>query len=149
MPLQKLSTYAKVSFFTKSDLIFSKNEGLFFFSLLFNCHCVHTDGHSDEEPTFILTFYEIPITQAYLPSSSNDSAMTPDLPTVETQVSLGFSDQAHLLPSTSESSRSVSSGLFYSIIMFPIINCEYSTYYICLHMFCFVTLQNIFSAYGK
>ncbi|XP_053466823.1 uncharacterized protein LOC128599329 isoform X2 [Ictalurus furcatus] len=62
------------------------------------------DGHSDEEPTFILTFYEIPVTQAYLPSSSNDSAMISDLPTVETQVSLGFSDQAHPLPSTSESS---------------------------------------------
>ncbi|MCI4392707.1 hypothetical protein PGIGA_G00148940 [Pangasianodon gigas] len=66
---------------------------------------VHLTEDGDKEPTFILTLYEIPVTQTYLPSSSNDSVMTSDLPTFETQASLGFSDQAHTLPSTSESSR--------------------------------------------
>ncbi|XP_034155230.2 transcription factor TFIIIB component B'' homolog isoform X1 [Pangasianodon hypophthalmus] len=66
---------------------------------------VHLTEGGDKEPTFILTLYEIPVTQTYLPSSSNDSVMTSDLPTFETQASLGFSDQAHTLPSTSESSR--------------------------------------------
>ncbi|KAK3539017.1 hypothetical protein QTP86_023621 [Hemibagrus guttatus] len=63
------------------------------------------DGQNDEEPTFILTLYEIPVTESYLPSSNNDSATPSDLPTVETQAFLGFSDQAHSLSSTSESSR--------------------------------------------
>ncbi|XP_046698203.1 uncharacterized protein LOC124380927 [Silurus meridionalis] len=62
------------------------------------------DGHNGEEPTFILTLYEIPVKQTYLPSSSNDCVMALDLPTVEKQASLGFSDQTHIL-STSESFR--------------------------------------------
>ncbi|MCJ8746931.1 hypothetical protein PDJAM_G00147480 [Pangasius djambal] len=66
---------------------------------------VHLTEDGDKEPTFILTLYEIPVTQTYLPSSSNETVMTSDLPTFETQASLGFSDQAHTLQSTSESSR--------------------------------------------
>ncbi|XP_026880043.2 uncharacterized protein LOC113586240 [Electrophorus electricus] len=41
------------------------------------------DGQSNEEPTFILTLYEIPVTQADLAFASNDSAMTSDLYPVE------------------------------------------------------------------
>lgn len=81
--------------------------------LLFICHFVHADGQNDEEPTFILTLYEIPVTESSLPVSNNDSVMTSDLSTVETQAFWGFSDQAQSLPSTSESSRLISSGLFY------------------------------------
>ncbi|XP_060740266.1 uncharacterized protein LOC132855383 [Tachysurus vachellii] len=62
------------------------------------------ESHNDEEPTFILTLYEIPVTETYLPSAINDSEMTSDLPTPKTQAFLGFSDQAQSLPSTSESS---------------------------------------------
>ncbi|XP_047675083.1 transcription factor TFIIIB component B'' homolog isoform X2 [Tachysurus fulvidraco] len=63
------------------------------------------ESHNDEEPTFILTLYEIPVTETYLPSAINDSEMNSDLPTAKTQSFLGFSDQAQSLPSTSESSR--------------------------------------------
>lgn len=85
--------------------------------LLFNCHFVYAESHNDEEPTFILTLYEIPVTESYLPSAINDSEMTSDLPTAKTQSFLGFSDQAQSLPSTSELSRLVSSGFFY--LVFP------------------------------
>lgn len=97
-------------------LDFSKMRDFFFFFTFSTINAFHTGGNNDEEPTFILTLYEIPVTPAYLPSSSNDSVMTSDLPTVETPSSLGFSDQAHTLPSTSESSRLVSPGMFLKTI---------------------------------
>lgn len=79
----------------------------FFLSTFSTVTVVHADGCSDEEPIFILTLYEIPVTQAYLPLSSNDSAVVSDLPTDETQASLGFLGQAHTLPSTAGSARLV------------------------------------------
>ncbi|KAL6465535.1 hypothetical protein MHYP_G00256680 [Metynnis hypsauchen] len=48
------------------------------------------DGNSEEEPTFILTLYEIPVTEPYPASASTDSPLL-------------FSDQP-TLPSTAESS---------------------------------------------
>ncbi|XP_076853745.1 uncharacterized protein bdp1 isoform X3 [Brachyhypopomus gauderio] len=60
------------------------------------------DGQSDEEPTFILTLYEIPVTQADLTLGSNDSAMMSDLHPAEVQ----SPPMTSILSSTSDCPRS-------------------------------------------